>query len=369
MFTLFNSLSTTNYGVVHSTQWPYVRNRLQSNVKVVQDYEREYLRAVPADHYLVSIIMGITVPMDLELSRYYANVDAINLRYAQGRGFTSSISKGSYKRGVFYADSIELHLAVDDSFDYKEVHNDWMNAVPIKPLLHCKSDIGLVPPRGNYYSDETGLCVIEFNLTKLMVMYRAFLLAQTDNISGTSESVMQFIAGYVLPNMLPAQTDLAVFNKAYNKLFGIDTGEDVVHYKHPFVLPNVDTQFNYAIEQSLENISVSPKNFDLILKSVAGVFAEDLDEILLMPDIAATTQVDWCLIAARIKAVDFLVKAAGNMALATNKVELNHIVLAYRRNSSSQMLDQMLPPSVMSELNAQRNRVVDAAKMLDLDVL
>ena len=369
MFTLFNQLSTTNYGVIHSTQWPYVRNRLQSNVKVVQDYEREYLRSVPADHYLVSIIMGIEVPMDLELSRYYANVDALNLRYAQTRGFTSSISKGSYKRGMFYDGSIELHLAVDDSFDYKEVHNDWQNAVPIKPLLHCKSDIGLVPPRGKYYSDETGLCVIEFNLTKLMVMYRAFLLAQTDNISGTSESVMQFIAGYVLPNMIPAQTDLALFNNAYNKLFDIDDGKNVVHYKHPFVLPNVDTQFNYAIKQSLDNIAVSPKNFDLILKSVAGVFAEDLDEILLMPDVVATNQVDWCLIAARIKAVDFLVKAAANWALATNRVELAHIVLAYRRNSSSQMLDQMLPPSVLVELDAQRERVVSAARMLELDVL
>ena len=271
MFTIFNQLSTTNYGVIHSTQWPYVRNRLQSNVKVVQEYEREYLRAVPIDHYLVSIILGIDVPMDLELSRYYANVDAINLRYAQSKNFTSSITKGSYRKGIFYAGSVEIHLAVDDAFDYKAVHDDWKNAVPIKPLLHCKSDIALVPPKGEYYSDETGLCVIEFNLTMLMVMYRAFLLSQGSNDSGTNETVQQFIAGYVLPNMLPAQTDLVVFNKAYNKLFGINDGKDAVHYKHPFVLPNVETQFNYAIEQSLENISVSPRNFDLILKSIACV--------------------------------------------------------------------------------------------------
>jgi hypothetical protein len=335
---------------------------------MVQDYERTYLRAVPADHYLVNVILGIQVPMDLELSRYYANVDALNLKYAQGLGFTSSINKGSYRKGVFYADSVEIHLAVDDSFDYKEVHDNWENAVPVKPLLHCKSDIGLVPPRGKYYSDETGLCVIEFNLTKLMVMYRAFVLSQKNNLSETSESVMQFIAGYVLPNMIPAQTDLAVFNRAYNKLFGIDDGKNVVHYKHPFLPSNVDTQFDYAITQSLENIAVSPRDFDLILKTVACVYSEDLDEALLMPDVAATLQVDWCLIAARIKAVDFLVKAAGVWALATNKTELNHIVLAYRRNSVSQMLDQMLPQATVNELDAQRARVVEAARMLDLDV-
>ena len=99
------------------------------------------------------------------------------------------------------------------------------------------------------------------------------------------------------------------------------------------------------------------------------VYAEDLDEALLMPDVAATLQVDWCLIAARIKMVDFLVKASAQWALATNRVELNHIVLAYRRNSVSQMLEQMLPPSVMVEINAQRKRVVEAARMLNLDVV
>lgn len=352
MIEIFRSLPEVSLGILHHSQWPYVQKGLKRNIEKVKLYNEYYCKPVKTNHFLIRLLHTVAVPVSMTTERYYINVDAVAMTVAKGLRMTSSIDRGSLFRGVFYgSNNPEIIIAVDDYFDPEEVTANWKRVSAVTPLLHPKSDLGIHIPNGVDYSYETGLAVIMVNIPMLCVQYRAYLLEQLAKEDEAPRSIAQFIAAYVLPNMLDQQTDLAIFNRTYNLQFTIDTDLNEPFRKHPFVMPKYDQLLDYSILHSLDYIYKGNLTFAKILKTLPSVNHANLYEALVMPDIAPTQQIDWVLVMCRLKAVDFLFRVCGDSLLSKNQLYVNQILKSFRINNVYNALHQYLPSEIISEVN------------------
>ena len=363
MISLFKTYPSGSSGVLLPNNWQYIKTGFQYNLEKVKTFYHIYPLLINANHFLVRLIESIEVPMSQELERYYTNVDTIALNVSMNLRMTSARYKGTTFDGIFYGKgSTELLLATDDYFDYNYVNENWDRVSAIKVLLHPKSDMDMSIPVGKSYTQERGLSVIEINVPKLMVQYRAFVNAQSNNLSGVDKSIYQFIGGYVLPNMLDSHNEIALFNRIYKAAFGtLNDGTNESVFRHSFVMPNYVPFLDIAIKNILGNINVGLKTFPNVLKTLPSFHSVNMYKDLIMPDIVATTQVDWLLVASRMKVVDFLLKVTGQKAAATNQGILNQIIRCYHSNNVSNMLSEMLPTEIVEEQKLYQQHLLDAA--------
>jgi len=363
MIELFLHLAPTrSVGTLHVGQWKYIQKGLERNVQKVQQFYRTHNVTVASEHFLVRLLESLPVPQRLDSERYYDAVDRVALNHAQLMGMTSPQSQGRVFRGTFYGGKTpEYLLATDDYFDYRAVEADWMNAQPIKPLMHPKSDLSFQLLNGKPYSAEEGLAVIQINIPMLAVMHRAFVNSEKLR-SSNPRTTMMFIASYVIPNMLQAHAELAIFNRIYNDATRPELGQSEPFRGHAFAMPKYDFMVDNAIEQALEFIQRSPQDFQTILKTMPAIFHDSQWEALKMPDVLPTYQVDWLLTITRLKAVDLLFKLARPELLAKNQKTVNQILRAMRRNNVINILEADLPVDVEREVRRYTDTVLSGAE-------
>jgi hypothetical protein len=356
MIELFRTLSKDALGVLRPPAWTFVQQGLQRNVKLIQQHHHTYPRPVKSTHVLIRLLSAIAVPRALPLERYYANVDAIALNAAMALRLTSSISRGSLFRGVFYGTTTpEVLLATDDRFDFEAVHANWRTTQAVTPLLHAKSDLNAFLPAGLDTSKEDGLAVILVNVPMLAVQYRAFLLEQ--QALESPQTVMQFIGGYVLPNMLPSHLDLCLFNRAALALSGKAAPPPPL-VRHSFALTNYDRAADACLAQALDNVQKSSLNFRAILSALPAVYAPSQYEVLQLPDLAPTRQIDWALVLCRLKAVDLVFTAAGDQLQAKNQAVINQMARALSMNDTRNSLRENLPAELFFEAQTTVQRIL-----------
>jgi hypothetical protein len=356
MLELFRTLSKDSLGVLRPPAWPFVQQGLRRNVQRIQQYYYAFPRPVKSTHVLIRLLSTLAVPRSLPLERYYANVDAIALNAAMTLRMTSPISRGSLFRGVFYGSTNpEILIATDDRFDFDEVHANWRTAQAVTPLLHAKSDLNALLPIGIDTSKEDGLAVILINVPMLAVQYRAFLLDQ--EAVEFPKTVMQFIGGYVLPNMLPRQLDLCLFNRAVLAMSG-KASLSAPLVRHAFALSNYDHAVDVCLVQALDNVQKSSLSFRAILSALPSVYAPSQYEVLQLPDLAPTRQIDWALVLSRLKAVDFLFTAAGSQLLAKNQASINQMMRAVKANDTYASLRENLPAELFFDAQDTVQRIL-----------
>lgn len=328
MFKLFRVEDKTNQPVQLLPEWNYIKANMDYNVLRVQNYYRTSSVTVPSSHFLVRLLQSIPVNKTLDIDTYYRQVNAIALGHSMAMQMTSSYSRGRFFSGVFYGKrSLECLIAVDDSFNYQKANDDWKNIVAVRPLLHDKTDYGLLIPDGEDYSDERSNSVMLINIPMLAVQYRAFYLSNMVNPDiNRTKTTMNFVAQYVLPNMLRAHVDLCLLNKhiaRYHK------AERVINYnrRHSYALINMDSSLDRAVDKVLNYIEASPKRFDSILKTIPSFDKQNAYKALLMPDITPNKQVHWATMLARLKYIAFLFDVSKRHANTTNQSEINEIVM------------------------------------------
>lgn len=351
MIELFLNLSERSVGTLHVGQWNYIQKGLQRNVQKIQQFYRINNPTVRSDHFLIRLLESIAVPRSLELERYYGSVDRIALAHGQALGMTSPISEGKVFRGIFYgANTPEYLIASDDYFDFYETDRNWQNAVAITPLMHAKSDLTCQLLNGKPYSAEQGLTVIQINIPMLAVQWRAFMNAEKIR-SPNPRTIGMFLGTYVIPNMMQAHLDLAIFNRIYRDATSPDSDSNEPYRNHPFGLPKYDFMVDDALERALENIDRSSLDFQTVLKTIPAVFKDSQWQALKMPDIVPTRQVDWLLVATRLKVIDFLFKVCKRDLLPKNQIKVNQILKALRHNDIASHLTLNVASGVASEMN------------------
>jgi hypothetical protein len=362
MIPLFTKGTDAAANVSFPPQWAYVKQGLLANVEQAVNYYRDWAKPYTPVDILMRLLYSIAVPMDLPLERFYRYIDDKALEVAMTLGMTSSLYKGKAHRGQFFSkDCTEFYIATDDFFDYELAHSKWREVRAINYLLHPKSDLDLVLP-GNpaKYSEESGLVILTINVSMLAVQYRAFCLSEVGNPDG-GRSVQQFIEQFVLPNMLYSQTEQAWFNRIYRKLFDINDANNVVVGRHPFQQLDWTTRADRAIAHIVENYELVDPFFDKLLKNTPALYDVSAAQSLILPDIAPTAQVEWLLVASRMKAFNFLLKACRNKPITANQGEISQLLRAFRSSGVGNMLDNNLSASASTEIQQYVDNLAQAA--------
>jgi len=360
MHTLFNYQTTVQQGIVKFPDWSWVRDGLKRNLGTTIAYYRRNPQAVRSEHFLVRLLQSISVPKSQQTERYYSNVDALALHLANALKMTSPISNGKIFEGVFYGPGTsEILIAVDTDFDPLWAHQNWENLPSVTVLRHPRSDLGLNLPDGQATGSETGLAVIAVNITMLAMQYRAFRMNEERNAKFVDgqRSVMQFVHMYVLPNMLPSQTDLAIFNRIDNLSKGAPLGQS--KKRHAFYLPDTYDRRCQQIQQNiLAEIAKTNLDFVTIMRSIPTVTRENLEQTLRTPNIAATMQVDWALTIARLPGLAFLTRVAPEGGRNRNRQELNAIQRMALRYKTANVMRNRLPPDLYWDVQLEIDDVL-----------
>lgn len=359
MIEIFRQLPEVSVGVMRPTQWSFLQEGIKRNIATVESYYKEHNRPVKSNHFLVRLLQTINVSKSLPLNRYYENVDAMALNHSMALKMTSAIYKGNVFRGIFYGNANpEILIANDEAFDFEKVHLGWRDVSAVKLLLHPKTDMKYHLPNGVAYSDEYGLTVVLINVAMLAVQYRAFLINQSIvNKDDSPKGITHFIGGYVLPNMLKQQAELALFNQLYNKVNNVET-KAICTRVHPFAFQDYSSFIDRYIDETAKILFKSSKSHKTILTVPGSIYNKSLYETLLLPDIIATRQVEWGLVAARLKMVDFIISVAGDEVLAKNQGQLNQILRDIRTSNVYNSFIENLPNDVFFDLEAYINNLL-----------
>ena len=344
---------------MHYPEWDYIRKGLLANLSIIQNYYHSRVFSVKSNHFLSRLINTINVPHTLELERYYDNVDTKSDKLSMHMKMTSSIYRGQIHKGIFYGtENQEVIINDSTSYDPNWVHKNWKYVSPVKVLMHPRSDLALLLPNGKDTGSETGMAVISINIPMLAVQFRAFCIDQNyreeNNVSPLT--VANFIAKYILPNMLYSHIDLAIFNRINNYSQGAPLGE--TKYKHPFITIDYTEKIDRMIPRIIHDINTKSVNYKMMMKNIPVIVKHDLEEVMMLPDLAPTRQVLWAELISRIDLIDFITRLGEPRTIRNNGVNNSYFYREFKRYERDGGLESYLPYGVYLDLKYKMNDVL-----------
>lgn len=343
---LFNMGRISNPGSQTVAGWVYTKHSLQTNLEKVINYYRLNPTAVDASHILNRIISTLAFGNAYAPEVYERLLDASIPQYAGALGLTSSASKGVLHTGEFFGKNCrEIIVAHNESnYDLKDVCENWQDVAAVTVLHHPFTDLQLNIPDGRKESAEFGLCVIAINFNLLGLQYKMFkeheerLARETGKVKRTMQ---QFIRSYVMPNMLPSILDYTIFNRLHTNFLGRICNK--VRNPHPFQLIDIGRTLDQVQTLQLKMITNSSYRFLEILNTIPAVSKPSLLEVSELPRMAATRQVAWALVPARLKMLSFLMQVSGPVGRALNVSDIERILIMFREFNTSRVLKSSLP--------------------------
>ena len=336
----------TNPGVVTLPDWRYVRDGLQRNLQLVQEYYRRFASRIDGSHFLLKLIYSAGVSRNTPIERYYDYLMARFSGVAMANKMTSPVSTGALFDGVFYGQNVkEVLLACDDDFNPFEAEQNWQSLVPIRVLTHPVTSLRMRVPDGTVNTTDEGVAVIAINIPMLLIQYREYRKAEEARSLETGESPRSdpmFIYNYPLANMMASHLDCAIFNRLYNRLMNIPDGTPIT--KHSFFMPDYEIFLDRVQEKQIELLRNSTVHrFDGLMKQIPLVTETDLSTFAHLPDVAPTRQVAWGLVLSRMQLLSFLFNATGQDPRIANGMEVNRIRRTLQLYQTDKALRSSLP--------------------------
>lgn len=305
MLNIFNELHTRIKGVMRFPKWEYVKEGMTINLDSANSYYRSGAYAVDSDHELIKLLFGLSISTDTDLTPYYKAVDNKALTVAQQLGYTTSMSRGRVFNDVFFTGgSKEIIIVTDEPFDPVQVTQNWKDARPIRVLRHGFDQLDCFPMTGRMVSHATSVFAI--NLPMLAVQYRAYRQWQKTyaNEQTGRNSIYHFCYAYPINNMIYEATDIAIFNRLIRLSQGLATSDN--QFKHPFHVMNFTLKCDDVLKRVLETIKNQHLDLGNIAMTVPMVTTNSLFELMRLPDVLETRQINWALVIARFPMLMFL---------------------------------------------------------------
>lgn len=362
MHTLFNIDLNIQTPVFRHPDWNYVSDTIRRGLISFTDFYHSNNTAVKSNHLLVKLIQSITVPKSQALNQYYENVDALASNLSMALKFTSSINKGSIFNNVFYGqNSNEIIVSFSAPFDLEFANRNWREVSAVRVLRHDRSSLALTPLTGLDYYSKKEITIIAINIPLLAIQYRAFRnFENTINENDSQRSAMQFVAGYVLPNMQASHLDHCIFNRIYNLLFNIQNDPFVI--KTPFFQTDYSNKVDHVLNDLLDRFKTTKIRFDGILRTIPMISHNNAFELMSIPKILPTRQVLWALVTARIKALDFLFTINKYSETVENQSSMNRIIRQAIFYRSDATLQYGLTPEIYLDVQSTIDRLETLAK-------
>jgi hypothetical protein len=354
MFDLFQRRAGMSSPQYTPPNWDYVRSQLRTNIQRAKKYFSTYPSAVAGEHILAKLITAVAIPMNMDLSRYYDNVDRVSLDVTMALFLTSSISFGRVTKGNFFG-SHEIIVADFGKIDPDYVHDHWREATSVTVEYHPYCDIKCLLPEGKSYPEHADkVSVIKVNLGMLMVQYRAFCMEEeaiSEITNDAKRTLYQFVRMHVLPNMLDSYIDHAILNRIQHLIDG--QGMDVNKTSLPVALFDIAARLDQSLEQEISYYGKAGRDYQTLLNAIPLISSWRAIDLLQMPDIAPTQQVMWALGLSRLPRIKLLTLLTPVFLRSINKAADNHIVLDLKRIQSSQTLRRVLPGNVIKDVELE----------------
>lgn len=358
MITLLNNLSARNKGIISFPEWDYIRAGLTMNMDHANKYYRSGAYAVASDHELIKLIYGLATSVEMDLFEFYKRVDAKALTVAQQLGYTTTMSKGRIFNNVFFGGkSKEVIIVTDESFDPEVVSKNWMDARPIKVLRHGFDKIDCFGLNGKLESN--GISVFAINLPMLAVQYRAYRKWQETYVTKETgrNSIYHFCYSYPINNMIYEAMDHAVFNRMIRLRQGIITSDN--EEKHPFHVTNFTLRCDRILLKLNNSLDDTERDMATISKMLPLVAKQDVLELLGLPDIFESRQVNWAIYLARIDMLLFLLSFKG--VFKQNGSEINEIKYTLRQYLGDGTIQSAVPKELFLKQKAVIEQLLNAA--------
>lgn len=345
MYNLFTKRFTASNSVVKPPAFELIKRTYQREIASIVNYYQSRVFTVKSNHLLCRVLTSAGVPMQYELDRFVEVALTRSPYVAKYFNFTSELSAGKIHDGVFYGPgNQEIILYRDGYFSPSLAMANWKHIRAVKVLKHPVSDLGLMLPNGMANSTDKGLCTVSVNLPLLMVQYRGFVMEQNARLSTGAEGLLgvsHFVHMYVLPNMMHSHMELVILNRLTNLFYGAPMGDRLK--KHPFPIVDYGDKLDGVLRLVLKQITNSKMMYFSTLKNIPSIGKEDLQDALLMPDLALTRQVWWALLVTRLDTMKFLIDVGRKNGVANNGVYVNRLKTDIKRISHENLLQTVLP--------------------------
>lgn len=281
------------------------RELVKINVGRLQEYYYSNVRAVPNSHPLVQALKHLPPytddPVDL-----FNMADARYPYISKNFNFTTDYNRGTFLGHKVYSSANNMIYSTSEYVSPYRAVNNWQNLYPIKCLWVDSTFMDMSVPSAtlNVDSEFTSISV---DLPLLSLMYKGFKESMRD-----SELVLgqdQFIATRVLPTMIESQVDMTCISATIALFEGKHTLQSRVNA--PIFLNSYSAEFTKIAEYALNRIEGSKMQYVHMLQSMPTVYADNAAQALILPDFSPTTQVDWAMMATRLKVINFLLDVGG----------------------------------------------------------
>lgn len=354
----FNNESERGQAVIVPPSWRFIKDGLTRNHSTVKSYYNSRVMAVKSNHLLIRLLTGLGVSFTHQIERYHQIVEAKALQYSMGFKLTSSVYKGSLFKGVFYGEnSTEVLVATDEVFNPYDAYANWKELQPVKCVYHNRSDLTMLIPNGKTTGTEEGVSVISINIPMLAVQFKAFVEETYGNFIENNDLLhpaAHFIHMYVLPGMLESQTNIALFNRAYNLLMGRPMTRSLKD--HPFYITDFRTEVDKYYAGLIGYFTTHDKDFKSILKTFSCMTGS-FDDALRLPETASTRQVAWTDVIARIRAIEFMAGLTLDSGRRKNAVTMNSFLRMFLYYSNDAALRHALPYEYRIDLDRSISNV------------
>lgn len=329
VYNIFSVINDRKTSVSIPPEFRLIKDTYIANINNLISYYNNSSITIKNNHILNRILNDSHIPLDYDIFQYLSVATNRAPYIAKLYQLTSEINYGELHKGNFYHDCDEVLLYTEDYVDIDELSN-WKHLQPVKVLKHGISDFSLTLPDGSDNNTNRDLTVISIDIILLLAMSRKYQEEQL--IISNGESVgdtKQFIARYVIPNMLYSQTDIAIVNRLMNIFNGTPHTNSIK--KHPLSMIDYSRKIDKVHEQVLKRISNANMRYDVMLKNIPTVTNLDANEALLMPEHAPTRQIWWSLLLSRLPYIIFLLEVGGIKGSKRNKDLISKLKVTIKR--------------------------------------
>jgi hypothetical protein len=326
---------------------------LDKAVKEVQDYYHRQVRTVKAEHLLVRLLMSLGVPLKLPNQVYYDRVTDVAYRNAAAMYIPTPISRGTlFTKNTFYGENVFDVLAVvnEDHENIDELYNNWKWLEAIKLYRHPLVDLSLSIPDGKQPARVMGnCCVAIIDLPLLALQYKAWMEDNLRNRPENPLTIEHFIAMFVIPNMLPRQTDIAIANRIFAS-YQLNGALPAPERINPLSIPRYEHQLDVIVNEYLNRMKVNEvETFDQMLAAIPQLNDGGYHKLISVPPGPLTEPVGWVWLLAQLPTLEFLVKVNSLAGNQRNQSYLRDIRLALLDYTSARVLSRFMPEPLLTK--------------------
>lgn len=222
------------------------------------------------------------------------------------------------------------------SYELKEESlKDWRRIAPVQVLCHDYQD--MTPPFLNgdgaygraFYSIGTNVIAIDPAL--LYYMFRMWVREVWNTYPvGEKPTINNFVAQYVLPNMMDSYIECAYLNRVMTLMMdGYGSTPDSVS-DHPIVVNDITPYVDDGIEYMLNSINIRTNAATLLSLYVAPT-GRSLMDIWTLPDQPSTRAIEWVLTISRLSMMAFVVMRLSKHNMVGDKLLRNQLLRKIRQ--------------------------------------